>query len=87
MTPPTVSVGSGYPEVTRVQPRMPELRFRWNQWLSYSCEEAVVVLTDALGRGEGSLNQIRVEFLGTHREPLSDLPEDGEAVSPLPGTP
>lgn len=68
------------------EPCVPELRVRDRHWLSFSCEEAIAILEDALGRGENGLDQIRIVLEGTHRGPLPDIPEGTEAITPPPGT-
>jgi hypothetical protein len=65
---------------------MPELRVKGKRWLSYSADESILVLLDALGRGENGLDQISLELLGTHRSPLPDLSEDEDSLSPAPGS-
>ena len=65
---------------------MPELRVRGAHWLSYSGEEAILILLDALGRGEAGLDQLSLELEGTHRGPLPDFSEEPGALSPDPGT-
>lgn len=66
---------------------MPELRMRGNRWLSFSCEESIVFIQDALRQGESGLSRIRIMLEGTHRAPLPDLAEDAGAVDPIAGTP
>ena len=66
--------------------RVPELRIRGRRWLSFSCEEAISILEDMLQRGEDGLDLIRLRFEGTHRAPLPDIPEEEDAILPLPGS-
>lgn len=66
--------------------RVPEVRFRGKRWLSFTGEEAITLVLDALGRGEEGLDQIRVFLEGTHRAPLPDFSEKQGSIKPPPGS-
>ena len=83
----TTRAGRGAGAEPLAAARMPELRLRGQRWMSFSCEEAIIFVQEALGREDRGLEQIRIVLEGTHRAPLPDLAEDEKAVQPPSGTP